>query len=112
MDTNPNVIYQWLRTFSQGDVIALCLVGVAMALYHKLITSKIAKGVEKLPKPEEILTETKHAVACKTTLLEVKNLLMENRVIATKEISSLKELLMVTVRRDILEALKNNIKKE
>ncbi len=110
MEPDPNVIYEWIRSFSKGDIIVLCLMGVAMFFYHKVITKKLMGDMNKIPDPALLLTKEAHAVICKNTMLEIKNLLLENRMIAAKDTSDLKELLMVTMRADILEAIKNNKK--
>lgn len=110
MEPDPNLIYQWIKSFSQGDIIILCLVGVSMFLYHKLATKRLINGLSKIPHVDVLLTKEAHALICKNTMLEIKNLLIENRSIASKEVGDLKELLMVTMRADILEAIKNNKK--
>ncbi len=112
MEPNPNVIYQWIRCFSQGDIIALFLMGVAMFFYHRFVTKKLFNGISKIPPPADILTKGEHELRCKVTLSEIKALLIENRAIAKEEVTSLKALLLETMRADILEALRNNRKKE
>ncbi len=106
----PDTIYEWIRQFSKGDIIALFLMGVAMFTYHKLVTRKMLNWMQSRPPVESLLTKDEHALICKTTLLEIKNLILESRAINTKEVSGLKELLMVTMRADILEALRNSNK--
>ncbi len=110
MEADPNIIYEWIRSFSRGDIIVLCLMGVAMFFYHRAVTKKIIGDINKIPDPTLLLTKEAHAVICKNTMLEIKNLLLENRMIAAKDTADLKELLMVTMRADILEAIKNNKK--
>ena len=110
MEPNPNLIYQWIKSFSQGDIIVLCLMGFTVFFYHQLITKKIINGLGKLPHSDILLTKEAHALICKNTMLEIKNLLIENRSIASKEVGDLKELLMVTMRADILEAIRSNKK--
>ncbi len=110
MEADPNIIYEWIRSFSKGDIIVLCLMGVAMFFYHKIVTKRLVRDLEEIPNPTVLLTKEAHAVICKNTMLQIKNLLLENRMIAAKDTADLKELLMVTMRADILEAIKNNKK--
>ncbi len=110
MESNPIFIYEWIRSFSKGDIIVLFLMGIAMFFYHKVVTKKMMRELGDIPNPNLLLTKEAHAVICRNTMLEIKNLLLENRMIAAKDTSDLKELLMVTMRADILEAIKNNKK--
>lgn len=127
MGVDPISISQYV---SPGDVIVMVLGFSGLALYNKYINQpkwkdvmksqasltkaitdrldRIDNDLERRPKPEDVLTYGKHAVICHDAQQETKEMILESRTIITKEVSDLKEIIVLKIKNELLEAIRKN----
>lgn len=118
---------------SPGDVIVIIIAFASLGLFNKYVSkprwkdvmssqatltkaitdrlNHIDSDLDARPKPQDVLTYGKHAQICHDAQQEIKELILENRDIVTKEVADLKEIVVLKIKNELLEAIQRNGKK-
>ena len=95
---------EWLISILVGGVIMSLIAVIYGAIVGRI--SRLEKAKDDLPKAEDLLTKTQHSKICKESLREIKDLIVENKVIVLGSMKDFKENVLLTMENNLLKEIK------